>query len=120
MKALPTSIEESDTLRAGPPRHETSRPVLDTGQAVGRYTITGFLGGGGMGEVYTARDHELERDLAVKVLRPEIGGASLTARVRFLREAQALARLSHPNVVAVHDVGSLGDQIWSPWSGSRA
>ena len=66
---------------------------------IDRYQIKGRLGAGGMGIVYVAHDPELDRDIAIKVLRR---GAPAE---RLKREAQALARLSHPNVVAVHDVG---------------
>ncbi|MCA9698894.1 MAG: serine/threonine protein kinase, partial [Myxococcales bacterium] len=62
---------------------------------------------GGMGVVYACRDPELGRKLAIKVVRPRDGGVtSARGRARLLREAQALARLRHPNVIAVHDVGT--------------
>jgi eukaryotic-like serine/threonine-protein kinase len=76
---------------------------LTQGAMVGRYVVLSRLGMGGMGVVYAAYDPELDRKVAVKLLLHERG--STTARARLLREAQALARLSHPNVVAVHDVG---------------
>ena len=66
---------------------------------VGRYHITGVLGEGGMGVVYEARDPELDRRLAIKLLRDD------TQTARLVREARALAQLQHPNVVAIHDVG---------------
>src|SRR5687767_11818652 len=66
---------------------------------VGRYRITGVLGTGAMGTVYAAHDPELDRRIAVKLLRR--GMHNDEARRRFAREAQALARVSHPNVVAV-------------------
>ncbi len=68
-------------------------------QKIDRYRILRRLGAGGMGVVYAARDPELDRDLAIKMLHRDAPAA------RLRREAQALARLSHPNVVAVHDVG---------------
>ena len=73
---------------------------LTAGDRVDRYVIEAVLGRGGMGVVYRARDPELGRAVAIKVLRRGMLGD------RLRREAQALARLSHPNVVAVHDVGS--------------
>ena len=78
---------------------------------VGRYRITGVLGAGGMGTVYAAHDPELDRAIAVKLVRPR-GVASDEARARFVREARALAKVSHPNVVTVFDVGTHGDQIF--------
>src|SRR5262249_9608074 len=65
------------------------------------------LGEGGMGAVYHARDRVLNRDVALKVIRPDVMAADL--RQRFLREAQAVAALDHPGIVKVFDVGE-----WSP------
>jgi tetratricopeptide (TPR) repeat protein/predicted Ser/Thr protein kinase len=75
-------------------------------ERLGRYRVLERLGAGGMGVVYVAYDPELDRKVAVKVIR---GRADDEARTRLLREAQAMARLSHPNVVAVHDVGVLAE-----------
>jgi serine/threonine protein kinase len=77
-------------------------PELDA-----RYEITGVAGHGGMGTVYVARDHVLNRDVAVKVLDLADHGGSRAARLR--REAHILARLDHPGIVPVHDAGSLLD-----------
>ncbi len=82
------------------------------GACLGRYTIRARIGRGGMGEVFTAHDPELNRIVALKMLRPDVAGESLKARTRFQREAQAMARLSHPNVVAVYDVGSIGERVY--------
>jgi serine/threonine protein kinase/tetratricopeptide (TPR) repeat protein len=84
-------------------------PGLERGTCVGRYVILDQLGEGGMGVVYKAYDPELDRSVALKLLQTEDAGI---LRDRLLREAQALARLSHPNVVAVHDVGSFGEQVF--------
>jgi serine/threonine protein kinase len=66
-----------------------------------------------MGEVYAAYDPKLDRRVALKLLRPDrLGDDPEGSRARLLREAQAMARLSHPNVVAVHDVGEVGDQVF--------
>ena len=73
-----------------------------------RYILLREIGRGGMGAVYLAREPELSRLVAVKVMMPEIA-ADETARARFLREAQAAASIAHPNVVAIYGVGSLGD-----------
>ena len=79
---------------------------------IGRYTVLGQLGRGGMGIVYACYDDLLDRKIAVKVLHGELTTASPQAKVRLLREAQALARLNHPNVVAIHDVGLFGEQVY--------
>ncbi|HVJ93698.1 MAG TPA: protein kinase [Labilithrix sp.] len=90
--------------------------MLNTGDFIGPYEIHGFVGQGGMGEVYRAFDPRLERTIALKViLIPEeeraaaraSGGRALVGEfsTRMLREARAVASLSHPNVVAIYDVG---------------
>jgi eukaryotic-like serine/threonine-protein kinase len=73
----------------------------------GRYTIEGVAGEGGMGTVYRARDHLLDRDVALKVLRADLAPPEAADRLR--REARILARLEHPGIVPVHDVGTLAD-----------
>jgi serine/threonine protein kinase len=85
---------------------------LGRGATVGRYVILGLVGRGGMGEVYAAYDPRLERKVALKLLRESSGrGASArAAQERLLREAQSIARLSHPNVVVVHDAGAIDDE----------
>jgi serine/threonine protein kinase/formylglycine-generating enzyme required for sulfatase activity/dienelactone hydrolase len=84
---------------------DSYRPLrLAPGASLGRYAILGSLGAGGMGVVYRARDQRLERDVAIKILAPGV----LTdedARRRFRTEALALARLSHPHIATVYDVG---------------
>ncbi|WP_224372375.1 serine/threonine-protein kinase [Hyalangium versicolor] len=84
---------------------------LAPGATVSRYVVIERLGQGAMGVVYAARDPELDRRVAIKLLRPE-GRQVEELRRRLLREAQALARLSDPNVVAVHDVGTCGDGLF--------
>ena len=78
---------------------------LQTGARVGPYQIVGPLGAGGMGEVYRARDTKLNRDVAIKVL-PEHLASDPVALARFEREAQAVAALSHPNILAIYDFGA--------------
>jgi Tol biopolymer transport system component len=78
---------------------------LIRGARLGPYEIDGPIGAGGMGEVYRARDTRLGRDVAIKVL-PESVAADAAARARFEREARAVAALSHPNIVAIHDIGT--------------
>ena len=74
------------------------------GPRLGPYEIIATIGAGGMGEVYRARDTRLARDVAIKVL-PEAFATDPDRRERFEREAQAVAALSHPNIVAVFDTG---------------
>jgi serine/threonine protein kinase/Tol biopolymer transport system component len=77
---------------------------LAPGARLGPYEIRSALGAGGMGEVYLARDTRLERDVAVKIL-PERLAADPAAVARFEQEGRAVAALSHPNILAIHDVG---------------
>ena len=83
-------------------REAASWPELDA-----RYEITGVAGYGGMGTVYVARDHVLDRDVAVKVLDIADERGSRARRLR--REAHILARLDHPGIVPIHDAGTLED-----------
>ncbi|HSG40156.1 MAG TPA: serine/threonine-protein kinase [Thermoanaerobaculia bacterium] len=80
--------------------------------AFGRYVILDCVGKGGMGVVYSAYDPELDRKVAVKLLRADRMHGRSSGRLRLLREAQAIARLSHPNVITVHDAGSCGDRVF--------
>ncbi len=77
---------------------------------IGRFTVLGLVGRGGMGVVYACYDDLLDRKVAVKVLHSELTREHASALMQ--REAQALARLNHPNVVAVHDVGTLGERVY--------
>jgi TolB-like protein/Flp pilus assembly protein TadD len=79
--------------------------ALSVGRRLGPYEILAPLGAGGMGEVYRARDRKLDRDVAIKVL-PESVAADPDALARFEREAKAVAALSHPNILAIHDFGT--------------
>jgi pimeloyl-ACP methyl ester carboxylesterase len=79
-------------------------PRLASGQRLGRYRIASRIGVGGMGEVYRAHDESLGRDVAIKIVRRAAGGSALDAR--FQREARALAALSHPNIVAIYELGT--------------
>lgn len=84
-------------------RDAAAWPELDA-----RYEITGVAGYGGMGTVYIARDHVLDRDVAVKVL--DVADQKGARAARLQREAQILARLEHPGIVPVHDAGTLPDR----------
>jgi len=81
------------------------------GASLGRYVLLAKLGEGGMGEVYSGYDQELNRRVALKVVRSRRAD-DVIGRARTQREAQALARLSHPNVVQVHDVGEMGGELF--------
>jgi serine/threonine protein kinase/tetratricopeptide (TPR) repeat protein len=78
--------------------------VLSVGSRIGPYEVLALLGEGGMGEVYRGRDPRLGRDIAIKVLAQD-SSQDVEATARLEREARAIAALSHPNIVAVHDVG---------------
>ena len=84
------------------------------GATLGRYIVLDPIGEGAMGIVYAAYDPELDRKLAVKLLRALPGDPveASRGRARLLREGQAMARLSHPNVAAVHDVGTYAEQVF--------
>ncbi len=94
--------------------HDTlpvARPtVLPRGTLLGRYTLLEQIGAGGMGTVFAARDPRLDRRIAIKVLRTPADDPS--ARAELLREAQALAMLSHPNIVPIYDVGIADGIVW--------
>jgi len=77
---------------------------------LGRFTLLRRVGAGGMGVVYAARDDQLEREVALKLLHPQLGGREATTRL--LREARAMARLSHPNVVQLYDVGEHDGRVF--------
>jgi len=85
--------------------------MLVRGSTIGRYVVLDKVGAGGMGVVYSAYDPELDRKLAIKLLSGSDDASSLRAR-RLLREAQAMAKLNHPNVITVHDVGTVHGQVF--------
>src|SRR5687768_7228866 len=84
-------------------RDAAARPELDA-----RYSITGVAGRGGMGTVYVARDHVLDREVAVKVL--DVADQKGARAARLQKEARILARLDHPGIVPIHDAGTLPDR----------
>jgi eukaryotic-like serine/threonine-protein kinase len=108
--------EESTQELSSPaqqPMPPAARPHLARGTCVGRYLLLHPVGEGGMGVVYAAYDPELDRKVALKLLRP-LGQAEAghQGQARLLREAQALARISHPHVVPVYDAGTHGEHVF--------
>ncbi len=101
----------------GVPMPESGAP-LEPGTQVGRYVVEQQLGAGGMGVVYAAHDPQLDRKVAVKLVHAGVsqthsgGGRNSAGSSRLLREAQAMAKLHHPNVIVVHDVGTFGEQVF--------
>ncbi|MEM6990824.1 MAG: tetratricopeptide repeat protein [Myxococcota bacterium] len=113
-----TRVLDNDEVPRGSggtwPRGATKPVALEPGDEVGRYRIRERIGSGGMGVVYAADDPRLDRQVAVKLLRPSPGNDTTRAeaRGRLLREAQAMAQLAHPNVLPVYDVGTLGERVF--------
>jgi serine/threonine protein kinase len=85
--------------------------TLTRAASLGRYTVLGMVGKGAMGEVYAAYDPDLDRKVAIKLLRVGRGSAG-EGRIRLMREAQAIAKLSHPNVVTIYDVGTFQNDVF--------
>src|SRR5262249_31502336 len=113
--AAPSTMAGALPVRAcavAPPASDADRALLSPGTLVDRYVILHVVGAGGMGVVYAAYDPQLDRKVALKLLRrmPAMDGA--LAQARLLREAKAVARLSHPNVVSVHDAGEHGEHVF--------
>src|SRR5205814_951747 len=90
--------------RAGA-RKRLLEDLLPPGTRAGRYMLLEPIGAGGAGQVYSAYDPQLDRKVAIKLLRAT--GSDERSQARLLREGQAMARLEHPNVLPVYDVGTL-------------
>ncbi len=92
------------------------------GKSIGRYQIIAELGAGGMAVVYKAYDTRLERAVALKLIRTGVIGADFHAQIlkRFEREARALARLKHPNIVGIHDYGEYNGVPYTDRFGGHA
>ncbi len=104
-RSLTAQVAASTGEKRQPPA-----PLLEAGQALGRYRIERILGVGAMGVVYAGHDAQLGRRVALKLLRAA-APAGEEPRGRLFREAKALASLSHPNVLAVHDVALEGGRL---------
>ena len=108
-RAQPTPLDLDRTFKSSdldgqePTGEDPSEGEL-TPTRIGRFTVLDRLGRGGMGMVFMGFDVELDRKVAIKLLLPEHGGPE--ARIRLMREAQAMAKLSHPNVVQIYEVGT--------------
>jgi predicted Ser/Thr protein kinase/tetratricopeptide (TPR) repeat protein len=99
------------TLVAVAAPESTRRAAAAPELSVGRYRLSRLVGRGGMGEVYAAHDPELNRNVAIKILRADSRPDDIET-ARLAREAQAVAKLSHPNVVAIYDVGTSGGRMF--------
>ncbi len=102
------ALASTDARRGSEPRRPLD-PVVAVGDTIGRYVVLRRIGAGGMGVVFAAYDPQLDRRVALKLLRTGMGLGEGEARARLVREAQAIAQLSHPHVVAVYDVGTAAD-----------
>ena len=100
--ALSESAYSTEAM-AGP-----SSVRLPHGVALGRFVVTGYVGQGAMGQVYSAHDPDLNRDVALKVIAQE---AETSSSERFIREAQAASALNHPNIVTVYEVIRSGPRV---------
>jgi tetratricopeptide (TPR) repeat protein/tRNA A-37 threonylcarbamoyl transferase component Bud32 len=107
------SVDEP-TLATGEPSVplDSERKQPAEGTQVGRYVVLGRLGAGGMGDVFAAYDPELDRKIALKLVRVDLDAEAENAQARLLREAKALAKLSHHNVVTVFDAGAHEDRVF--------
>ncbi|NVB36325.1 serine/threonine protein kinase [Pseudenhygromyxa sp. WMMC2535] len=108
-----TSLAGTHDSRGGfvEEEEEVETDDLQRGSHIGRYVVISKLGAGAMGVVFAAYDPKLDRKVAIKLLEYR-GGDREAAQVRLQREAQALAKLNHANVVAVHDVGIHAERVF--------
>ena len=101
MSVMPDPSARTETLHSSPRAGEVAD--LEAGQRLGRFVIERTIGAGGMGTVFAARDPDLDRAVAIKVLHAGTGDRA--RQQRLLQEARAIARIRHPNVVIVHEIG---------------
>jgi eukaryotic-like serine/threonine-protein kinase len=100
------------SLEAKASKAPESGDTWATGTLAGRFVILGTLGSGGMGTVYSAYDPMLDRKVALKTLRASTEGETPAPDAGLVREAQAMARVQHPNVCAVHDIGTVAGRLF--------
>ncbi len=117
--ALLVTIESTAAALGSSPALESTLPWtgrhsdgLDPGTRIGRFEIKRVLGVGGMGVVYAAEDPELNREVALKLLRDAMASDAGVASRRIFREARLAARVSHPNVVSIYEVGQYEDRVF--------
>lgn len=111
--SAPSPAPGSPGSTASKPKDKSAAYTLAPGTCVERYLLIKALGAGGMGVVYAAYDPELDRKIALKLLRPDYHTPKgHSAREWMLREAQAMARISHPNVISVYDMGTFDSQVF--------
>lgn len=106
---------EVDSVDAERALANVSAGLFGTAEArpqFGRFTLLEQVGAGAMGRVYSAFDPELDRKVAIKVLRAQLDESQQRARARMRREARALAKLTHPNVATVYEVGQVGERVF--------
>jgi tetratricopeptide (TPR) repeat protein len=112
LESDPTVFDLAAPARAASAERFAGHPPAGT--RIGRYVVERPIGAGGMGTVSLADDPELKRKVCIKLVRPELlaAGDPQATRARLAREAQAMAQISHPNVVSVFDIGTYGDQVF--------
>src|SRR5687767_5066389 len=111
-----------DATSPATPRPDEAAPAVgggggpDPGTRISRYVVLERIGQGGMGVVVGAYDFVLDRKIAIKLVRPTAraseGGSGSAGRERLLREARAMARIAHTNVLTVHEAGTIGDEVF--------
>jgi tRNA A-37 threonylcarbamoyl transferase component Bud32/tetratricopeptide (TPR) repeat protein len=109
--AIDATVATAATVATDATAATTGRVEPRRGDAVGRYTLLEMIGRGAMGSVYVAHDPQLDRKVALKIVRSE-RFAQHEVRARLSREARAMAKVTHPHVVTVYDAGELDDGVF--------
>jgi tetratricopeptide (TPR) repeat protein len=109
LELVTLAARTSIATRPGLVEHEPAAPTAPA--RIGRYELGELLGRGGMGVVYAAHDTQLDREVALKLVQPRLAGDP-RAQVALLREAQAMARITQPNVLTVYDLGTYEDAVY--------